>query len=318
MDGWKRRRPPQLGSAGSAVRRCGSGCHVIITEGKTAIDAATLRDLHDLVAVVRCGVEVRHIDVDAASAEGILVVNTPVPEHVTPVAELTIGFMVCLAKDVVNRTQGLRASQPPWSPMGMQLRGHVLGAVGFGAIGQEVARVAQAMGMRVCFTDPNVGPTALAEKMEFTDLLAEADVISLHARWTRETEGMFGEAEFRRMKPSAYFINTARCALVDERALERALREGWIAGAALDVFGNEPEIVSNALLALPNVIATPHIAGYSLEAVSAQAWRTVDIVKILQAGDIPVSSVNRSAIARPRLVSPAAEARGTRVAGGSA
>jgi phosphoglycerate dehydrogenase-like enzyme len=112
---------------------------------------------------------------------------------------------------------------------------------------------------------------------------------------------MFGEAAFRRMKPTAYFVNTARGALVDENALARALREGWIAGAALDVFRNEPEIVGNPLLALPTVIATPHIGGITPETMRAQAWRTVEIVRELRAGRIPASSVNRGQPARWRL-----------------
>lgn len=278
------------------------GCQVIITEGKASINSSVLHNLTDLLAVIRVGVELRSIDVDAASDAGVLVINTP-GEYVAPVVELILAFMVCLARDIVNRANGLRAGQPIGSRMGSQLGGHILGIVGFGDIGRELARVARALDMRVCFSDPYVGPEAAAEKLDLPDLLATADFISIHAKWTPETEGMFDEAAFRRMKPTAYFINTSRGALVNEPALERALREDWIAGAALDVFGSEPEIIGNPLIGLPNVIATPHIGGFSPETRRREAWRTIDIVRDLKVGRIPTTAVNVANIQRLRLSS---------------
>jgi D-3-phosphoglycerate dehydrogenase len=278
-----------------------AGCQVIITEGKATIDSAVSNNLPDLLAVIRVGVELRKIDVGAASAAGVLVLNTP-GEYVAPVVELTLGFMVCLARDIVNRAHGLRQRQPVWSRMGSQLKGHVLGIVGFGDIGRELAQAARALGMRVWFADPYVGPQEVAEKMELRELLAAADFVSVQAKWTPETEGMFDEAAFRLMKPTAYLVNTSRGALVNEPALERALREGWIAGAALDVFTNEPEILGNRLIDLPNVIATPHIGGFSPEVRWVQAWRTIDIVRDLKAGLIPAAAVNTTSIQRPRLL----------------
>jgi len=119
---------------------------------------------------------------------------------------------------------------------------------------------------------------------------------------------MIGETELRRMKPTAFLINTARGALVDEAALAHALRERWIAGASLDVLTNEAEIFENPLLALPNVIATPHVAGYSREAVAAHSRRTVEIVRELQAGEIPSGTLNASTVWRPRLLARAVAA----------
>ncbi len=190
----------------------------------------------------------------------------------------------------------------------------MLGIVGLGDIGRELARVARSLGMQVCSADPYVASQPLADKLELGQLLERSDYVSVHAKWTVETgsksspaqagENLFGEAEFRRMKPTAYFINTARGALVDEKALERALREGWIAGAVLDVFKNEPTIVGNPLLQLQNVIGTPHIAGFGLEYRMAQAMRTVDIVRELQAGRIPANAVNASVVRSPRRFAP--------------
>jgi phosphoglycerate dehydrogenase-like enzyme len=132
-------------------------------------------------------------------------------------------------------------------------------------------------------------------------LLSEADFVSLHAKWTPETEGMMGGPQFARMKPNAFFINTARDALVDEVALLQALKERRIAGAALDVLGNEPEIVGNPLLGLPNVIATPHIGGITPETMKTQAARTVAIVQDILAGKVPEGTVNVGEVTHPRL-----------------
>jgi D-3-phosphoglycerate dehydrogenase len=295
-----RRNPLGRRLAPGELAEHAAGCAVILSEWETGADAATFAALPALVAFVRCGVEHRNVDVDAASAAGVLVVNTP-GLYVAPVVELTVAFMVCLARGVVDHAVALRGGRVRESRFGTELRGKTLGIVGLGDIGRALAGVARALGMTVCFADPHVGPQPELERLPLAELLARADFVSLHARWTPETEGMFGEAEFRRMKPSAYFINTARGALVDEAALERALHAGWIAGAALDVFRAEPEIAGHPLLALPNVIGTPHIGGITPETMRAQAWQTVEIVRDLRAGRVPASAVNRPAAGRLRL-----------------
>lgn len=277
-----------------------AGCAVILSEWATGADAALLARLPALEAFVRCGVEHRNVDVAAASAAGVLVVNTP-GEYVAPVVELTFAFMVCLTRGIIDHAAALRAGQMRPSRFGTELSGKTLGIVGLGDIGRRLAQLARGLGMTVCFTDPFVGEHPEAEKLELDELLARADFVSAHAKWTPETEGMFGEREFRRMKPTAYFLNTARGALVDEAVLAHALQEGWIAGAAVDVFRNELEMVGNPLLALPNVIATPHIGGITPETMRAQAWKTVEIVRELHAGRIPASAVNADSVRNPRL-----------------
>jgi D-3-phosphoglycerate dehydrogenase len=282
------------------LAREAAGCAVIISEWETGADATLFAALPELVAFVRCGVEHRNVDVAAATAAGVLVVTTP-GRYVAPVVELTVAFMVCLARGLVDHAAALRAGQRRPSRFGTELRGKTLGIVGFGHIGRALAGVATALGMEVCFADPYVSAAPGVTRLSLPELLGRSDFVSVHAKWTPETEGMFGEAEFRRMRRTGYFINTARGALVDETALVRALREGWIAGAALDVFQNEPEIVGNPLLALPTVIATPHIGGITPETMRAQAWRTVEIVRELRAGQIPPGSVNGAEPARWRL-----------------
>jgi D-3-phosphoglycerate dehydrogenase len=295
-----RRNPLGRRLTSADLAREAAGCAVIVSEWETGADAAVFAAVPALLAFVRCGVEHRNVDVEAATAAGVLVVNTP-GRYVAPVVELTLAFMVCLARGVVDHATALRTGHRRPSRFGTELRGKTLGIVGFGDIGRALAGVARALGMEVCVTDPYVTAAPEATRLPLPELLARSDFVSLHARWTPETEGMFGEAEFRRMKPTAYFINTARGALVDEAALARALQEGWIAGAALDVFRNEPDIAGNPLLGLPTVIATPHIGGITPETMRAQAWRTVEIVRELQAGRIPADSVNGAAPACWRL-----------------
>jgi len=277
------------------------GCHVVISEWETGAYRGFFDQAEDLVAFVRSGVEMRNVDIGAASTHGVLVVNTP-GVYVTAVLELVLAFMICLARDLVNRCVLLRAGTRPAERFGTELRGKTLGLIGYGEIARALARAASHLGMRVLFTDPYVTTDdSYATRVAFEHLLAEADFVSVHAKWTAETEGMMGEAAFRKMKPTAFFINTARAALVDEVALLRALQDGWIAGAALDVFRNEPEIVGNPLLKLPNVIATPHIGGITPETMKAQAARTVAIVQEILAGKIPEGTVNADEVAKPRL-----------------
>jgi D-3-phosphoglycerate dehydrogenase len=282
------------------LARQAAGAAVIVSEWETGADAALFAALPRLLAFVRCGVEHRNVDVAAATAAGVLVVTTP-GRYVAPVVELTVAFMICLARGVVDHAAALRTGHRRPTRFGTELRGKTLGIVGFGDIGRALAAVAGALDMAVCVTDPYVEAGGAATRLPLPELLARADFVSVHAKWTPETEGMFGATEFRRMKPTAYFINTARGALVDEAALARALRERWIAGAALDVVQNEPDLVRNPLLALPTVIATPHIGGITPETMRAQAWGTVEVVRELRAGRIPAGSVNGAERARWRL-----------------
>lgn len=277
------------------------GCHVIISEWGTGADGAVFAEAKDLVAFIRSGVEMRNVNIAAASAHGVLVVNTP-GLYVTAVVELVLALMICLARDVVNRCILLRAGTRPANRFGTELCGKTVGLIGYGEIGRAVARATCHLGMRVLFTDPYVtSDDSYATGVALDRLLGEADFVSVHAKWTPETEDLIEEATFRKMKPTAFFINTARGALVDETALLRALRDGWIAGAALDVFGNEPEVVGNPLLDLPNVIATPHIGGITPETMKAQAARTVAIVQDILAGKVPEGAVNADEVPHPRL-----------------
>ena len=245
-----------------------------------------------LIASIRGGPEA-NISIDAATERGIPVLFT-LGRTQHAVAEYTFAQMLALARNVVagdrlvkervitsdaalvsdrdviwRLPEGSEVHRVHAALRGIELFAKTLGLVGLGNIGEEVARLGQAFGMRVIAYDPYLPPERAAalnvELVDLPDLMRSADVVSMHARVTLETIGLIGRAELRLMKPSAFFINNARAALVDEQALLDALRERWFAGAALDVFHKEPLDPSSPLLELDNVILTPHLAGSSHE-----------------------------------------------------
>ncbi|MCD6444439.1 hydroxyacid dehydrogenase [Candidatus Bathyarchaeota archaeon] len=231
------------------------------------------RDLIDralrLKVIARAGVGLDNVDVDYAEKRGITVLSTS-DASTEAVAELTIGLMIALARRITELDRKMKGGN--WcknSGIGVELRGKTLGIIGLGRIGGRVAELARVFGMHVVAYDPYVRlgkakklGVELMERLE--DLLKESDFVSIHAVLTEETKGLIGERELRLMKPTAYLVNTARGAIVDEEALVRALEEGWIAGAALDVYEKEPP--SSRLTKFENVILTPHVGASTVEA----------------------------------------------------
>ncbi len=267
----------------------------IVVRSATKITSRVLQAAARCRVIARAGVGVDNIDVAAATRRGILVVNAPAG-NIIAVAEHTIALMLAAARRIPQAHTALKAGV--WTKsayQGCQLRGKILGIVGLGNIGTEVARLARALGMQILAYDPYVAPERAAavgaELTELSALLQQADVVSLHAVASAETTGMFGAEEFAQMKPGAIFINTARGSLVDEQALVAALRAGRLAAAALDVFAEEPPH-NQELLSLPNVIVTPHVGAMTQEAqinVAVDAARQV--VDVL-AGRLPRWPVN--------------------------
>jgi D-3-phosphoglycerate dehydrogenase len=243
----------------------------LIARNQTRITRELIEAGTRLEVIGRAGVGMDNVDLEAASQAGIVVAYTP-EQNTNSVAELTIGLMIGLARmiseaDVDTKRGGWNRSRFN----GIELSGKTLGIVGLGRIGGSAAMKARALGMEVIAYDPYVDPESLrameaqARLTGFDEVLSRADFISLHAPETDETRGMFGYEQFCRMKPGAYFINTARGGLVDEEALVRALREKRIAGAALEVRAQEPAAPS-AFDEMPNVILTPHIGAQTREA----------------------------------------------------
>jgi phosphoglycerate dehydrogenase-like enzyme len=234
---------------------------------------------------------------EAASEHGIPIFYAP-GRNADAVADLTVGFMLSLARNIVTTNLRLRDGKLKIESTqdimkvfneygGFELGSSTIGLVGFGAIGRKVAQRLKPFGARILVHDPYVDAEQLqafgVEPSSLNHLLENADMVSLHCPETDETQHMIGEKEIARMKPSAYFINTARSFLTDEKALLRALQEGRIQGAALDVFNKEPIQEDNPFLALDHVICTPHLGGAAWDVVRHQSEMVAgDIVRYLR------------------------------------
>jgi D-3-phosphoglycerate dehydrogenase len=228
---------------------------------------------------VRCAVDIRNIDVDAASAAGVLVTRAG-PGFVQSVAELALGFMVDLSRGVSRATADYHAARKPEVVMGRQLAGSRLGIIGYGSIGRYLAQIAKMLGMEAI------------QHVPLEDLLGRSDYVVCLAVANEQTENLIGQAALARMQRHAFFINLSRGNLVDEQALLAALRENRIAGAAMDVGRALDQMPSPELARLPNVIATPHIGGLTPPAIESQALETVRQVGAIIAGEVPLGAVN--------------------------
>ncbi len=277
-----------------------AGCDGLIVRSETKVTAALLDAGVRLRAVGRAGVGVDNIDVAAATARGIVVMNAPDGNTLTT-AEHTMALLLALARRVPQAHASLRAGR--WERkqyVGVELRGKTLGVVGLGRIGRVVAQRALAFGMKVVAFDPFVAPEQAGdfelELLPLAEVCARADFLTVHTPLTAETRGIVGAKELAAMKPEARVINCARGGLVDERALYDALKAGRIAGAALDVFEQEPPPADHPLLQLEEVIATPHLGASTREAQEGVALTVAE-----QMRDYFLSGALRGAVNAPAL-----------------
>jgi len=244
---------------------------VMMMGSRDQITRSVMEGAPKLRTIAKTGIGVECIDIAAATALGILVSNTPIPENYLSVAEGTLARILALAKNLKLADRNARMGR--WrSITNTFLQGKIVGIVGLGRIGSRVAELLRPFQVRLVAHSPSVSPERArrfgVELVDLETLLRDSDFVTLHAVVTAETRGMIGEAELRLMKPTAYLVNTARGALLDERALARALREGWIAGAALDVFSSEPLTPDNSLLAdelFDKTVLSPHSAAATPE-----------------------------------------------------
>ena len=232
-----------------------------------------------------------NVDVPACTRRGVLVSNTP-DVLTAATAELTIALLLALVRRVAEGDRLIRSRESwIWAPnmmLGRGLAGLVLGLVGYGRIGHEVARLGEAHGMEVVYTSRSGG-------IPLPDLLATADVISLHLPLSDETRHLIDERALESMKPTAVLVNTSRGPIVDEAALARALSSGLIAGAALDVFEREPE-VTEELLSLGNVVLVPHLGSATLETREAMGMLCVEALRaVLLESRVPANALNPEA-----------------------
>jgi phosphoglycerate dehydrogenase-like enzyme len=261
-----------------------------------------------LVVVSRWGIGTDAVDLEAAARAGVVVTNTP-GTTTEAVADYTFALMLGIARRIAEGDGLMRAGG--WGELpGTLVRGKTLGLVGFGQIGQAVARRAAGFDMHVLAHDPyeersNAEGRPPAEFVSLDDLLARSDFVSLHAAVTAETRGMFGAEQLGRMRPTAYLINTARGALVQEDALVEALSAGRIAGAALDVYGAEPLASDHPLRSAPRCLLTPHNAFNAVETARATSMKAAENVLDIWRGERPPTVRNPAVWESPALRAPA-------------
>ena len=265
---------------------------IIVADRLTEAPAEIFANLPKLRALVRCAVDIRNIDVDAASAAGVLVTRAG-PGFVQSVAELALGLMVDLSRGISRATAEYHAGRNPEIVMGRQLAGSSLGIIGYGSIGRYLAPLGIALGMEVLVADPFAAvDDPRIKHVPLEELLGRSEYVVCLAVATAETENLIGQAALARMRPHAFFINLSRGNLVDEAALTAALRENRIAGAAMDVGRARDQMPSPELAKLPNVIATPHIGGLTPPAIESQSIETVRQVEAIINGQVPAGAVN--------------------------
>lgn len=268
----------------------------LIVRSATKVTRVAIAAGGKLEVIGRAGAGVDTIDVDAATERGIVVMNTP-GGNTTAVAEHTLALLLALTRRVPAADAALKAGRWEKSRLqGVELFGKTLGVLGLGRIGSEVARRALGFRMQVIAYDPYLTRDAAerlgVEPVELDELLARADFISIHAPLTGDTRHLLGEAELARVKPGVRLINCARGGLVDEQALARAIRSGRVAGAALDVFEQEPPPADHPLLGLEQVIATPHLGAATDEAQTAVALAIAEQVADALLRGVVVNAVN--------------------------
>ncbi len=268
----------------------------LIVRGKTKVTREIIEKGEKLKVIGRAGIGVDNIDVSCATERKIPVVNAPRSSTIS-VAELTIGHMISLARHLPYADKSTKDGM--WEKkklMGIELFGKTLGLVGCGRIGGEVAKRADALGMKVVAYDPylpqEVQDKICARFITLEDVLSVSDFVSIHAMLTDETRGMIGREQFEMMKETAYVVNCARGPIIDETALVEALEQGKIRGAALDVFEKEPP-EGSPLLSAPNVAFTPHLGASTVEGQIKAGTTTAEQVDKILAGKKPDFVVNR-------------------------
>jgi len=267
------------------------------------ITAKVIESARQLKGIVKYGVGTDAIDIAAATRRGVMVANCPDYGSET-VADHAFALLIALARKIPVLDRAMRENAWVWPApqyFGVDLAGKTVGLVGFGRIGRAMARRAQGFGMTRLVSDPYVRPETMAEFgvrfVALDRLLTESDFVSLHCVLTPETRGLIGEAALAKMKPTAFLIDVSRGAIVDERALVRALDAGHIAGAAFDVFAHEPLDAGYPLRGRDNVILTPHLAWYTEEAFQRCERDTLAAVLDILAGKRPRNLKNVDVVA---------------------
>ena len=285
------------GLSGEDLTTAIAGADAVLVRSATRITRSSLARADRLRAIGRAGVGVDTIDVDAATERGIPVLTAPAGNTIAA-AELTMALLLAVARRVPAADRSMKAGE--WdrkSFNGFELYGKTLGLVGAGRIGGQVAKRARAFGMQVLVYDPILSAERAREldvqRVSLSDVLSRADVLSVHVPLTEATAGLIGTAQLAQMKKGAVLLNVARGGVVNEDALLAALQSKHLAGAALDVYEQEPLPRDNALRSLPNVVMTPHLGASTAEAQQNVAVEIAEAVRnCLASGDL-TNAVNR-------------------------
>jgi len=283
------------GTDRSALLASLADAHAVLVRSATKIDAEAIAAAPQLKVVARAGVGLDNVDIKAATTAGVMVVNAPT-SNIISAAELTVGHILSLARHIPAAHASLAAGA--WkrsSYTGVELYEKTVGIIGLGRIGALITQRLQAFGVSVIAYDPYV-TTARAQQLgvelvSLEDLLRRADFTTIHMPRTPETVGMISDEQFALMKPTAFVVNVARGGLIDEDALHRALTSGAIAGAGLDVFVSEPP-KDSPLLALPNVVVTPHLGASTDEAQEKAGVSVAKSVRLALGGELVPDAVN--------------------------
>ncbi|MEW1840417.1 phosphoglycerate dehydrogenase [Nonomuraea angiospora] len=272
-----------------------AGVDALIVRSATQVDAEAIAAAPKLRVVARAGVGLDNVDVEAATKAGVMVVNAPT-SNITSAAEQTVALILASARNTAQAHSALKNGEWKRSKYtGVELDEKVIGIVGFGKIGQLVAQRLQPFGVEIIAFDPYLPPARAAQigvqLVSFEDLLKRSDFITLHPPKTKETVGLLGERELHQVKPSVRIINVARGGIIDEGALYAAIKEGRVAGAALDVFSKEP-CVDSPLFELDQVVATPHLGASTHEAQEKAGTQVARSVKLALAGEFVPDAVN--------------------------
>lgn len=268
----------------------------LITRSGTAVTEEILSHAGHLRVITRAGVGLDNVDIAAATARGVLVINTPTA-NIISATEHTMAMMLSLLRDIPSADASLRRGE--WnrsSFLGRELSGKTLGIIGFGRIGSRVAIRAKGFRASILAYDPYIAPAVAqrigAEPVELDELIERSDIITVHTPLTDETKGMIGADEIARMKRGVIMLNIARGGIYDENALAEALHSGQVGGAAIDVFESEPPAPDHPLLNAPNIYVTPHLGANTTEAQERVATQTARMTVDALRGSLLVSAVN--------------------------
>ena len=277
-----------------------AGCDVIVAHRATPGEADVFERLPELLAFLRCAVDISTIDVDAASASGVLIARAG-KSFVASTAELALGLLIDVARNISASTCDYQAGHVPAQRPGYQLAGRTAGIIGYGAIGSYLATLLNAIGMEVLVCDPLLTIDAPAvRQVELAELLTRADAVFPLVVADATTQNLIGADELDTMRPGAALINVSRGEVLDEQAVAAALDSGHLGALGMDVGSAADQRPSTVLASRAGVVATPHLGGLTPENADAQAASSVEHVRAILDGDVPTGAVNAERASRLR------------------